>query len=110
MVALESRRGRLYLLSSAWLEKRFSQLLDDNTFRRDVLLVITFDENSRNWPYLTERPNKVYTVLYGDAVATGTYADIYSHYDLLRTIEENFGTKPMADGDGNARPIAGVWR
>jgi hypothetical protein len=33
----------------------------------------------------------------------------YDHYDMLRTIEDNFGLQPINSGDSKARVITGIW-
>ena len=94
-----------------WLEKNFAPLTDDPLFRRDVLLIVTFDENDAKLSYIRRNANNlVYTVFWGDSVIPGRVDDVYDHYDLLRTIEEILQVKPMADGDGNAVVIGGIWR
>lgn len=102
------------LLSDAdkWLRETFGDLIEDPVFRREVLLVVTFDENDTLWNlYGRDDNNKVFAVLLGDDVR-GNHKEpaIYTHYDLLRTIEQIFGIKPMASGDRNARVIAGIWK
>jgi len=34
----------------------------------------------------------------------------YTHYSVLRTIEDNFGLEPLAEGDRNAEPITDIWK
>src|SRR5437870_11150368 len=93
-----------------WLEKNFVNLIDDPVFRRDVLLIVTFDENDAKFPYLHRHDNRIYTVFWGDSVIPGQVDEIYSHYDLLRTIEAIFSVAPMAKGDRDATVIGGIWR
>ena len=86
-------------------------MTDDPLFRRDVLLIVTFDENDAKLSSIRRNANNlVYTVFWGDSVIPGRVDDVYDHYDLLRTIEEILQVKPMADGDGNAVVIGGIWR
>ena len=33
-----------------------------------------------------------------------------THYNLLRTIEDNFGLEPLTAHDSEARPISGIWK
>jgi len=33
-----------------------------------------------------------------------------NHYNVLRTIEENFDVDPVGDGDRDARPVTGIWK
>lgn len=96
--------------ASAWLqeflEKRFPPELRPRT-----LVVVTFDESQGN-----EATNHIYTVLIGDTLKPASpqrsaeLAKPYNHYNLLRTIEMNFGLPPLSTGDAGARPITGIWK
>ncbi|MFF0477638.1 alkaline phosphatase family protein [Streptomyces sp. NPDC004284] len=67
------------------------------------LLVVTFDEDNRL------AGNKIATVLYGQQVVPGsTSATTYNHYNLLRTIEDMYGTTHAGQA-ANAAPITGIW-
>lgn len=86
-----------------WFEKKFSPVIKDAEFKRDVLFIVTFDENDDN--FLKKTGNLIYTVFWGGAVTPQTVSDVYDHYDLLRTLEEIFDVSPMTQNDRNARPI-----
>jgi acid phosphatase len=90
-----------------WFRDRFTPIIEDAEFKRDVLFIITFDENDTKFK---RTGNRIYTVFWGDGVIQQTVPDVYDHYDLLRTLEEIFGVSPMTQNDGNARPIAGVLK
>ena len=90
-----------------WFRKKFTPVIEDAEFKRDVLFIITFDENDAKF---RRTGNRIYTVFWGDGVIQRTVPDVYDHYDLLRTLEEIFGVSPMTQNDGNARPIAGVLK
>src|SRR5262249_15727636 len=92
------------------LETNLAKVMGDPVFKRDVLLIISFDENADRPPYLHRRNNRIYTVFLGDSVKREKVNEIYNHYDLLRTIEEILDVKPMAEGDRNATIIGGIWR
>jgi acid phosphatase len=94
-----------------WLKEHFATLLENPDFKRDVIFIVTFDENgTKPWNYKSDKDNRVYTVMLGDDIKADEYGAVYNHYDLLRTIEEIFGLKPMAQGDGAARAIGGIWK
>jgi hypothetical protein len=90
-----------------WFKERFTPVIEDAEFKRDVLFIITFDENDAKF---RRTGNRIYTVFWGNGVIQRTVPDVYDHYDLLRTLEEIFGISPMTQNDGNARPIVGVLR
>ncbi|MEO8217095.1 MAG: alkaline phosphatase family protein [Acidobacteriota bacterium] len=90
-----------------FLAGTFGPLLSDPRFTTDTLFIVTFDESEAH-----SDQNRIYTVFWGDSVRRGTVADtVYTHYDLLRTIEEAFhlGTLGTHDTDPDTRPIGGVW-
>lgn len=97
--------------ADAWLAKKFFPLLNDPGFKREVILIVTFDENDAWWPYFDRNDNRVYTVLWGDhVIPKKTSTTVYDHYSLLRTIEAMFDLSPMSTGDGKAAVIEGIWR
>jgi Phosphoesterase family len=97
--------------ADVWLGDQFSLLLDDAEFKREVILIVTFDETDAWWSYLTQADNRVYTALWGDQVIPNTTSDaVYDHYSLLRTIEVMFDLAPMSSGDKEASVIEGIWR
>jgi len=96
--------------ADAWLERNFAALIKDPQFRREVLLVVTFDEGHKAWWQFWKRRDQVYAVLLGDDVIPGEVNTRYDHYDLLRTIEAIFDIAPMSSEDAKARPIGGIWR
>ncbi|MGK5544470.1 alkaline phosphatase family protein [Streptomyces sp. URMC 127] len=67
------------------------------------LLLVTFDEDNRL------SGNRIPTVLYGQPVTPGsTSATTYNHYDVLRTLEDMYGTA-HAGRAASARDITGIW-
>ncbi|MBF6051344.1 acid phosphatase [Streptomyces eurocidicus] len=67
------------------------------------LLLITFDEDNRL------SGNRIPTVLYGQPVKAGTTsASTYNHYDVLRTLEDMYGTTHAGQA-ANAKDITGIW-
>ncbi|GLW26386.1 alkaline phosphatase family protein [Microbispora triticiradicis] len=67
------------------------------------LLVVTFDEDNRL------SGNRIATVLYGQPVRAGSSSGTtYNHYNLLRTIEDMYGTA-HAGNAASASAVSGVW-
>ncbi|MBW8487181.1 alkaline phosphatase family protein [Actinomadura parmotrematis] len=66
-------------------------------------LVVTFDEDNRL------AGNRIPTVVYGAHVKTGTYATQWNHYNLLRTLEDMYGTT-HAGNAASASPITAIWQ
>ena len=102
-------------LSSAvtWLRGFLEPLLSNPAVMDSTLIVVTFDESAstvRQSVLGAKRPNVVYTVFLGNMVKAGTVSDVpFNHYNLLRTIESNFGLSPSLLPSGVA-PIDGIWR
>lgn len=92
---------------SAGLKKVLDPILSDPALRKGTLVVVTFDESMGRNP-----DNRIYTVFLGDMIKAGTVnRDALNHFNVLRTIEDNFGLRPLSeDGDGRARPITAVWK
>ncbi|HUK42530.1 MAG TPA: alkaline phosphatase family protein, partial [Candidatus Acidoferrales bacterium] len=73
---------------------------------KGTLLVITYDESQGYEP-----SNHIYTVFLGDMVKSGEVSKAYNHFDILRTIEDNFGLSPLQqDGDGKGEVITDIWK
>jgi len=72
---------------------------------KGTLVIVTFDESE-----LFEKTERIYTVFLGDMVKPGEITKTYTHYSVLRTIEDNFGLPPLNSGDSNAEPITEVWK
>jgi hypothetical protein len=91
--------------ASTWL-KNFLENWFPPDARAGTLIVVTFDESEPP----EKASNHIYTVLLGDMVKKGQkVSERYDHYDILRTVEDNFGVQPLNVGDTKARVIAGVW-
>jgi phosphatidylinositol-3-phosphatase len=83
------------------------------------LLIITWDEDSATYKYpnarsqriRTQAPaNHIATIFVGSMVMAGKKSEeIYSFYDLLRTIEDMYGLPPLG-GSKTARDIMDIWR
>jgi acid phosphatase len=74
-----------------WLSRILPKILDSATFRKDGLLIVTFDEAE------SRQENHVPLVAVGPSIRAGTaYADDANHYSLLRTFEDNWGLGCLA--------------
>ena len=84
-----------------WLSRQVPEILNSPAFTAEnSLLVVTYDEGSR-------ASNRVATVFAGPAARTGYTSDTrFTHYSLLRTIEDAWGLEPLTDNDRNAAPMA----
>jgi hypothetical protein len=90
---------------SRFLDKTFTEKL-----RKGTLVIVTFDESDHN------SDNRIYTLFLGDMVREASQQDPkvldrhYTHYNVLRTIEDNFGLEPLNAGDRDAAPITDIWK
>lgn len=96
-------------VAGAWVKK----FLDDTfpeKLRKGTLVVVTFDESGGN------ADNRIYTLFLGDMVRPANQQDpqalakSYTHYSVLRTIEDNFGLEPLTANDRAAAPITDIWK
>lgn len=91
--------------TDAWLSGFLSPLLENPSFTRNTLLVVTFDENEGT------EGNQIYTAFVGPMVRPGiTNGSRYNHYSFLRTIEDNYGIGTLGREDATAKPICCVWK
>jgi hypothetical protein len=89
-----------------WYSQTFGPHLKNPHFIEGMLLVSTFDESS-----LLEPTNRIYTSFYGEGIRpNSSTAEKYTHYNLLRTIEDNFALEPMTSNDKNAKAVTGIWK
>ena len=96
-------------VAAEWLH-RFLDKSFPEKLRKGTLVIVTFDESDHN------ADNKIFTLFLGDMVKDGSQQDPkvldrhYTHYNVLRTIEDNFGLEPLAAGDRDAAPITDIWK
>lgn len=92
--------------AAAWLEVFLEPILADPEVMKDTLVVVTFDESA------DDAHNHIYTVFLGGMVERGAEVHAcYDHYNLLRTVEDNFGIGTLGAEDKKSVPIvSGVWR
>ncbi|HMD99447.1 MAG TPA: alkaline phosphatase family protein [Terriglobia bacterium] len=91
--------------ASSWLNRFLKNSLPLDEKMKGTLIVVTFDESET-----LERTNRIYTVFLGDMVKPGEITKAYTHYSVLKTIEENFGLLPLNSGDTSAESITEVWK
>jgi acid phosphatase len=96
-----------------WLKAFLDPLLANPGVMDSTLIVVTFDESSssvRQSVLGSKRPNVIYTVFLGNMVNAGTRSNVpYNHFNVLRTVETNFGLSPSVAPAGT-QSIEGVWR
>ncbi len=99
--------------ATKWLKGFLDPLLANPGFMDSTLIVVTFDESAstaRQSVLGSNKPNVIYTVFLGNMVNAGTVSHVpYNHFNLLRTIETNFGLSPSIAPKGT-QTIEGVWR
>lgn len=80
---------------------------------KGTLLVITFDEadyDAQGYDTNYDGPNQIYTVLLGDMIPPGTVINTpYNHYNLIRTVEENFQLGSLYKNDYGANWFRFLW-
>lgn len=81
-------------------------VLADPAVMKDTLVVVTFDEAANG------AGNHIYTLLLGGMIRAGERIDAcYDHYNLLRTVEDNFGLGTLGAEDERSVPMVGsMWR
>jgi len=78
-----------------------------------TLIVVTFDEadyDAEGYDTNYDGPNQIYTVLLGDMIEPGTEISTpYNHYNLIRTVEENFQLGSLKKNDYGANWFRFLW-
>jgi len=83
------------------------------------LLIVSWDEDEDdNTPVNDVTGNRIAkryinhipTIMAGQGIVAGTYAEYIDHYSVLRTIEDFYGLSPLAAGDAKAKIITDVFR
>jgi hypothetical protein len=100
----------------SWLRGFLGKLIEDGSrgdlaeFRRTTLIVVTFDESDSHSDQ--DGPvNRVFTVFLGPMVKAGYVSDIpTNHYNVLRTIEDNFDLESLGEEDARNGPVMDVWQ
>lgn len=96
-------------VAGAWVKNFLDRTFPPN-LRQGTLVIVTFDESGGN------EDNRVFTVFLGDMVKDANHQDPkalarrYTHYSVLRTIEDNFGLEPLTANDRAAPPITDIWK
>ncbi|HYU34777.1 MAG TPA: alkaline phosphatase family protein [Thermoanaerobaculia bacterium] len=90
--------------AAKWLAGFLAPILADPSVMKDTLVVVTFDESA------TQSHNHIYTVFLGGMVEPGVDTKHYDHYNLLRTIEDNFGVGTLGAKDATSIPIVDAWK
>jgi hypothetical protein len=97
----------LRMFLTTWLHFDDKTWVPKDDAMKRTLVIVTFDESEGNG-----RPERIYTVFLGDMVKPQEVTAAYTHYSILRTIEDNFGLEPLhkESGDGTASVITGIWK
>ncbi len=86
---------------SKFLDKTFTEKL-----RKDTLVVVTFDESDHNADKTrSSRSSSENMVKEANQQDPKVLDRRYTHYNVLRTIKDNFGLEPLAAGDRDVRRL-----
>jgi phospholipase C len=90
--------------ADTWFGNTIMPLLKQSNFMTGTLVIVLFDESAND-------PNHVYFAMQGSMVVPGSQTGVkYTHYNLLRTIENGLKVGNLGRNDKNAAPILGVWK
>ncbi len=96
-------------VAGAWVKQFLDETFPEK-LRQGTLVILTFDESGGN------EDNRVFTLFLGDMVKAAAQQDaralarLYTHYSVLRTIEDNLGLEPLTANDREASPITDIWK
>lgn len=94
--------------ASAWLQRFMTPFLRHPHLLDRTLLVVTFDESGG---HIDRHENHILTLFLGGNVKPG-YVETrhFDHFNVLRTIEDNFGLAALDTKDAGSSPITTVWK
>jgi hypothetical protein len=104
--------------ASEWLRGFLMTVFSDagQALPKDMLVIVTFDESKAPLVADPEDTNKIDTFFIGEMIGDKegdklvTVGDDYNHFNVLRTIEENFDLGTAGKLDRLAKPINNVWK
>lgn len=84
-----------------WFSTNFGPIFNNANVMSNTLFIVTFDEDS---------DNNIYTLFIGAGVKAGaTSAVRYTHYSMLRTVEDIFQVGTLAANDQSAAVVNDIW-
>ena len=120
----DKRAGGLAAIDP-FLKVRVPRILNSPAFKKDGLLVITFDESGGDMSACCDEPSgpnttqpglggagggRIGAVALSPFIKPGTVSDApLNHYDLLRGIEDIFGLEPLGYAK-DAKGISGIYK
>ena len=91
--------------AGSYLKNQFGELFANPSNLKNVLFIVTFDEDEFT------NVNHIYTAILGTHVKAGTQiSQALGHPALLKMIEDEFGIGNLGRGDAQAAPIEGIWK
>jgi acid phosphatase len=99
---LDDMHDGTIMQGDSWLKTHVSRYVRWAT-AHNSLLIVTWDEDDGS------AGNQVATIFAGAHVRPGRYGENITHYNVLRTIEQAYGLKPLRNAAA-ASPITGVFR
>ncbi len=91
----------------AFLRREVPKIEASRAFGANGLILITYDE----WGDATPHNHRVAFLAVGPQVRPGMYrGGPFTHYGLLRTLEDGFGIRQHLRNAATARPISQIWK
>jgi hypothetical protein len=88
-----------------FLRREIPKIQASPAYGSDGTIVVTYDSGT------SPKHKQILFMVLGDLVKPGVYGGgPYSHYGLLRTLEDGFGISQHLAGAATARPISQIWR
>jgi phospholipase C len=85
-----------------WFANNIEPLFGNPNFMSGTLVIVTFDEGKRS--------NQIYTALYGSMIVPGSSSNNrYNHYNMLKTVEDNFALGDLSQNDASTEAFADIW-
>lgn len=88
-----------------FLAREVPKITHSPAFGRDGVIIITYDSG------LSPKHKQILFAAIGPKIKPGIYTDgPYTHYSLLRTLEDGFNLPRHLGNAASAKPLAAIWR
>ena len=90
--------------SNSWFQNKFTPILANESFLKDMLIIATFDEGRFfSW-------NQIYTAMVGPSVKPGSISKVrLNHSSIIKMIEDNFDLGSLGHGESESNDMDGFW-
>lgn len=91
--------------AAKWLKTFLDPIVVNSSVLEKTLIIVVFDES-----FFPGHQNNIYAVMLGKGVQKGAVSnEHYSHYNMLRTVQDFLGIGNLGKHDSRASRVSGIW-